>query len=66
METRRRIPTGSKGLDAQLLGGIPLGELTLVYGEPGSGKTPPSVRRQLSPRPRRKSYSVDKVRTIAP
>lgn len=39
MEMRRRIPTGSQGLDAQLLGGIPLGELTLVYGEPGSGKT---------------------------
>lgn len=26
-------------LDAQLLGGVPTGELTLVYGEPGSGKT---------------------------
>ncbi len=39
MEARRRIPTGSKSLDAQLLGGIPTSELTLVYGEPGTGKT---------------------------
>jgi len=39
METRRRIPTGSSGLDAQLAGGLAAGELTLVYGEPASGKT---------------------------
>ena len=39
MEPRRRIPTGSDSLDAQLNGGLTPGELTLVYGEPGSGKT---------------------------
>lgn len=39
METRRRIPTGSEVLDSQLGGGLSIGELTLVYGEPGSGKT---------------------------
>jgi DNA repair protein RadB len=39
METRRRIPTGSSSLDAQLSGGLATGELTLVYGEPGAGKT---------------------------
>jgi RecA/RadA recombinase len=39
METRRRIPTGSSSLDSQLAGGFASGELALVYGEPGSGKT---------------------------
>jgi RecA/RadA recombinase len=39
METRRRIPTGSSSLDSQLSGGLAAGELALVYGEPGSGKT---------------------------
>ena len=39
METRRRIPTGSSGLDAQLSGGLSAGELALVFGEPGAGKT---------------------------
>jgi len=39
MEPRRRIPTGSDSLDQQLNGGLTPGELTLVYGEPGSGKT---------------------------
>ena len=39
METRRRIPTGSRGLDALLAGGASTGEVTLLYGEPGSGKT---------------------------
>jgi len=39
MEVRRRIPTGSVSLDALLGGGISQGTVTLVYGEPGSGKT---------------------------
>jgi DNA repair protein RadB len=39
MESRRRIPTGSSGLDALLGGGASTGEVTLLYGEPGSGKT---------------------------
>jgi RecA/RadA recombinase len=39
METRRKIPTGSSSLDSQLAGGFTSGELALVYGEPGSGKT---------------------------
>lgn len=39
METRRRIPTGSSSLDAQLSGGLATGELSLVYGEPAAGKT---------------------------
>ncbi len=43
MEPRRRIPTGSNTLDSQLNGGLALGELTLIYGEPGSGKTTVAV-----------------------
>ena len=39
MEADRRIPTGSSGLDALLLGGVSTRSVTLVYGEPGSGKT---------------------------
>ena len=39
MEARSRIPTGSRSLDSQLGGGMSTGEVTLVYGEPGSGKT---------------------------
>ncbi len=43
MEARRRIPTGSDALDAQLNGGLTPGELALIYGEPGSGKTTVAV-----------------------
>jgi len=39
MESRRRIPTGSSSLDTLLAGGASMGEVTLLYGEPGSGKT---------------------------
>jgi DNA repair protein RadB len=39
METRKRMPTGSRSLDAQLSGGFATGELVLVYGEPGAGKS---------------------------
>jgi DNA repair protein RadB len=39
MEIRQRIPTGSGRLDALLGGGLSQGTVTLVYGEPGSGKT---------------------------
>ncbi len=39
MEADRRIPTGSPGLDALLMGGVSTRSVTLVYGEPGSGKT---------------------------
>ncbi|MEM2739701.1 MAG: ATPase domain-containing protein [Candidatus Bathyarchaeia archaeon] len=35
----RSIPTGCSKLDELLGGGIPLGKLTLLYGEAGSGKT---------------------------
>ena len=34
-----RIPTGSKGLDEVLNGGLPPGRLYLLEGRPGSGKT---------------------------
>jgi len=39
MESRRRIPTGSSSLDAQLSGGLATREVALAYGEPGTGKT---------------------------
>jgi len=39
METRKRMPTGSSSLDSQLSGGLTTGELVLVYGESGAGKT---------------------------
>jgi DNA repair protein RadB len=39
IETRRRIQTGSSSLDSLLNGGFSAGELSLIYGEPGSGKT---------------------------
>ncbi|MDJ0270465.1 MAG: AAA family ATPase [Aigarchaeota archaeon] len=34
-----RVPTGVPGLDAMLGGGIPRGNIVLLYGGPGSGKT---------------------------
>ena len=39
MDARRRTPTGSEGLDALLSGGLQVGNITLIYGEPASGKT---------------------------
>ena len=39
MEAGRRIPTGSGNLDALLSGSLARGSVTLVYGEPASGKT---------------------------
>ncbi len=39
MESGRRIPTGSGSLDSLLSGGLARGGVTLVYGEPASGKT---------------------------
>jgi DNA repair protein RadB len=36
---QRRIPTGCPSLDALLRGGFGRGEVTLVYGEAGTGKT---------------------------
>ncbi len=41
-----RLSTGCAGLDELLGGGVEPGVLTLVYGEPGSGKT--SLALQLS------------------
>ncbi|MEM5874967.1 MAG: ATPase domain-containing protein [Candidatus Aenigmatarchaeota archaeon] len=38
------IPTGIKGLDELLKGGLPLGSTTLVSGSPGSGKTILSIQ----------------------
>ena len=37
--TLERLGTGSTALDAILGGGIPAGSVTVVAGEPGSGKT---------------------------
>jgi circadian clock protein KaiC len=37
--TLERLSTGSAALDAILGGGIPVGSVTVVAGEPGSGKT---------------------------
>jgi len=34
-----RTPTGIKGLDELIAGGVPRGTWTLVYGENGTGKT---------------------------
>ncbi len=34
-----KVPTGLKGLDDVLRGGIPRGSLTLLSGGPGTGKT---------------------------
>ena len=34
-----RTPTGIKGLDDLLEGGLPRGTWTLIYGENGAGKT---------------------------
>jgi len=34
-----RIPTGIKGLDDVLMGGLPKGRMILLVGSPGSGKT---------------------------
>ena len=34
-----RVPTGCKSLDSLLHGGIEAGQITQVYGPPGSGKT---------------------------
>jgi DNA repair protein RadB len=39
MEAGRRVSTGSGSLDALLSGGLSRGSVTLVYGEPASGKT---------------------------
>jgi len=39
MEARHKIPAGFSGLDSQLNGGFAAGDLVLIYGEPGSGKT---------------------------
>lgn len=36
---KKRIPTGVKGLDDMLGGGLPLGRCILICGGPGSGKT---------------------------
>ncbi len=36
---RGRVPTGIKGLDAAVAGGLPSGSITVVVGPPGSGKT---------------------------
>jgi len=41
-----RLPTGCPSIDELLGGGVEAGALTLVYGEPGSGKT--SLALQLS------------------
>ena len=35
----KKVPTGVKGLDGMLGGGLPLGRCVLVCGGPGSGKT---------------------------
>ncbi len=37
--TKKRVPTGVKGLDEMLGGGLPSGRCILVCGGPGSGKT---------------------------
>ena len=37
--TLKRLSTGSTALDAILGGGIPVGSVTVIAGEPGSGKT---------------------------
>jgi KaiC/GvpD/RAD55 family RecA-like ATPase len=37
--SEERVPTGIAGLDERIGGGLPKGSLTLVGGEPGSGKT---------------------------
>lgn len=34
-----RVPTGSKGLDEVLLGGIPINTISVLMGAPGTGKT---------------------------
>jgi predicted ATP-dependent serine protease len=34
-----RLPTGCKSMDSLLDGGIEAGQITQVYGPPGSGKT---------------------------
>lgn len=39
MEQLQKTPTGIKGLDEVLLGGLPVGRPTLVCGSPGCGKT---------------------------
>ena len=36
---KQRIPTGSARLDRALNGGLPIGEIVLVYGEAETGKT---------------------------
>ncbi|PEN12758.1 circadian clock protein KaiC [Longibacter salinarum] len=40
----RRVPTGIEGLDAILRGGLPRGEVFLVQGTPGTGKTLLSIQ----------------------
>lgn len=54
-QAERREPTGVRGLDTVLGGGVPRGSLALVMGVPGSGKTtlasqmaPTQVRRRSS------------------
>ena len=37
--SEERVPTGIAGLDERIDGGLPKGSLTVVGGEPGSGKT---------------------------
>jgi circadian clock protein KaiC len=39
MPERDRIKTGIKGLDELLLGGVPRGNLIMLQGGPGTGKT---------------------------
>lgn len=46
--TVQSIPTGCSKLDELLGGGIPLGKLTLLYGEAGSGKTTIALQTSIS------------------
>lgn len=46
--TTQFIPTGCSKLDELLGGGIPLGRLTLIYGEAGSGKTTIALQASVS------------------
>jgi RecA/RadA recombinase len=39
MEPQRKISTGIKSLDLRLFGGFSIGEVALIYGKLGTGKT---------------------------